>query len=82
MSKVFKRVVLNRILQFENVNKLIIPEQFGFRKHRNIVQQLVRLLGHIITNFNINKSTAMLFSVTIMLPLDKSELRHPSLGSS
>lgn len=59
-NKIFEKIILNRILKFENENKILIDEQFGFRRNRSTVQQLVRIVHNISCNFNINKSTAMI----------------------
>ena len=67
LSKIFERIILNRIINFENESKIIIPEQFGFMKNKSTVQQLVRITNTISNNFNINKSTAM-----ILLDIEKA----------
>ena len=67
MSKVMERVILNRILEHESENKILISEQFGFRSNRSTVQQLVRITNEVSNNYNINKSTAM-----ILLDIEKA----------
>lgn len=67
LSKVYEKIILNRIKDFELANNLLIPQQFGFREKRNTVQQLFRVTNHISTNFNIKKSTAM-----VLLDIEKA----------
>ena len=67
LAKTFERLIFNRILSFENKNKLLICEQFGFRKNRSTVQQLINLVNAITVNLNINKTTAI-----VLLDLEKA----------
>ena len=60
LSKLLEKILLNRILEFEAINKILINEQFGFRKNKSTVQQLARITDKICNNFNINRHTAML----------------------
>lgn len=60
LSKIFERVILNRIHEFEKNNNNLNQEQFGFRKGRSTVQQLARITNVISNGLNQNKSTAML----------------------
>ena len=59
LSKIYEKIILNRIKNHENKHQYLIPEQFGFREQRNTVQQLYRVSNHISTNFNLNKATAL-----------------------
>ena len=45
----------------------LIPEQFGFREQRNTVQNLYRVFNYVSTNFNPNKSTAL-----VLLDIEKA----------
>ena len=67
MSKIFEKVVLFRLLKHENNAKILIPEQFGFRRGRSTVHQLARLTNDISEGFNRNQSTA-----TLLLDIEKA----------
>lgn len=60
LSKILERVILNRIHKFEKANKIIIPEQFGFRNNHSTTLQLARIVDQATINFNLNKTTALL----------------------
>lgn len=57
LSKVFERIIYKKIKKFESINNILITNQFGFRNNRSSVQQLIRHLRHISTNFNKKIST-------------------------
>lgn len=59
-SKIFEKILLNRITKFEKDNKTIIPEQFGFRTKHSTSLQLARIADLATINFNININTALL----------------------
>lgn len=63
ISKVVEKTILNKIKEHEKQNNIIINEQFGFREKHDTVQQVVRIVNDIRTNYNMN-------NVTIMLLLD------------
>ena len=50
LSKAFEKIIFNRIKNHENIKKLLIPEQFGFRSNRCTIQQLHRVTNYISTN--------------------------------
>ncbi|KAL6416951.1 hypothetical protein ACFW04_014777 [Cataglyphis niger] len=52
ISKVVKKVMLNKIRKYEAQNNITIDEQFWFREKHNTVQQVVRIVNDIRYNFN------------------------------
>ena len=60
LSKLSEKIIHKRLDKFEEKQKIIIEEQFGFREQHSTVQQLVRISNDITTNFNLNKVTVML----------------------
>ena len=61
ISKIFERVILNRLKNHEAEHKQLIPEQFGFRERIITLHQLALLTDYISTNFNTNHSTAVAY---------------------
>ena len=59
MGKVFEKLVLIKLINFEENNNIIIPEQFGFRSAHSTTQQVLRITENIALNFNNNLSTGM-----------------------
>ncbi|XP_046679311.1 uncharacterized protein LOC124366754 [Homalodisca vitripennis] len=49
-SKIIERVVLKRLLQFLNANKLLTEYQHGFKKGKSTITALVDLIEDIINN--------------------------------
>lgn len=61
LSKLFEKLILNRLLNFVETNNIILPEQFGFRQGHSTTHQLVRVVNNIQRNRAVSKSTAMAF---------------------
>lgn len=59
MSKVFERLILDRMNIHESANKIIINEQFGFKNQHSTTQQVLRITESVSLGFNKNKSTGM-----------------------
>lgn len=57
ISKVLEKIILNRLSKFHE--KIIIPEQFGFRRHHSTVQQLTRITLNIENNLKSKITTGM-----------------------
>ena len=52
LSKLFERLTLNRMLSFIYDKEILSPNQFGFRKGRNVNQAVAKLTTHIIQAFH------------------------------
>lgn len=59
ISKLFERIILDRLLENINSNDVLPPEQFGFRRGHSTVHQLKRMVNCINNNKAVSKSTAM-----------------------
>lgn len=60
-TKVTEKIILKRLQKHENTLHIIRNEQFCFRHRHSTVQQIFRITNDIITGFNKNKVTTMLF---------------------
>ena len=59
VGKMFEKLILGRMLEFESENQILINQQFGFRSKHSTTQQVLRITETISLRFNENKSTAM-----------------------
>ena len=59
IGKVFEKVILSRLLEFELEKPVLINQQFGFRAKHSTTQQVLRIAETVSLRFNENKSTAM-----------------------
>lgn len=59
LSKLFEKVILNRVLDHVNNNNILLQEQFGFRKGHSTSHQLYRVTNIINKNKSVAKSTVM-----------------------
>ena len=59
IGKIFEKLLLNRMMDFENENQILINQQFGFRSKHSTTQQVLRITESAAMRFNENKSTAM-----------------------
>lgn len=60
LGKILEKIILNRLNRHEKQNKILIPEQFGFKANHNTVLQLGRIVDLATINFNLKNSTALL----------------------
>lgn len=67
LSKVFEKIILNRLNVFIEDKNLLPDEQFGFRRSHSTIHQLQRVVQHTKTNFKNKKSTGM-----IILDIEKA----------
>lgn len=59
LSKLFEKIIQNRLLNFANENNIFPEEQFGFRRGMSTVHQLSRVYQTIKRNREVAKTTAM-----------------------
>lgn len=67
LGKIYEKLILTRIKNFEFEHPTIIPNQFGFRSQRNTVLQAARIFNDILIDFNMKKSTTL-----VALDLEKA----------
>jgi len=60
-SKIFEKVMSNRLTSFLETNKLLCEQQFGFRKSHSTLHPLVHFLNKISEAKNKNKYTIAIF---------------------
>jgi len=59
VSKLFERIIANRLVTYVSQQRLLPPEQFGFRKKHSTVTQLARITDYISNGYNLHKHTGM-----------------------
>lgn len=59
LSKIFEKIILNRLNNIISDKQLIPNEQFGFRHGHSTCQQLKRVVNHIKNGFKLKKSTGL-----------------------
>lgn len=59
IGKVFERILCNKLSTFIEVEEVFPSYQFGFRREHNTTHSLVRIRNWVTTNFDCQKSTAM-----------------------
>ena len=59
LSKLFERLILDRVQEHVLNNNILLPEQFGFRKGHSTAHQLYRVTNIIKRNKSVAKSTFM-----------------------
>jgi Reverse transcriptase (RNA-dependent DNA polymerase) len=55
-SKIYERVVYNRLVTFLNINELLSPYQFGFRKGHSTVHPLTLFMNTVSESLNKKKT--------------------------
>lgn len=59
IGKLFEKFILERLLEHDSENNILIPQQFGFRSKHSTTQQILRITETVSLRFNKDKSTAM-----------------------
>ena len=67
IGKIFERIILDKLQDFEWEQKIFIPEQFGFRNNHSTVQQILRITESASKGFNQNRSSGM-----VLLDVEKA----------
>lgn len=60
LSKVYEKIIKEKILQIVSDRKIFPDEQFGFRRYHSTAHQVFRICRHIKLNRAVGKSTGML----------------------
>lgn len=67
VGKLFERLILNELNYHESIQKIFIPQQFGFRTGHSTDQQILRITERAAIGFNHNESTGL-----VLLDLEKA----------
>jgi hypothetical protein len=67
VGKMFEKLILERMLEFEKEARVLINQQFGFRSKHSTTQQVLRITEKVSQRFNEDKSTAM-----VLLDIEKA----------
>jgi hypothetical protein len=59
VGKIFEKIILTRMIEFEGENHILRDQQFGFRAKHSTTQQIMRIVETVSLRFNEDKSTAM-----------------------
>ncbi|RZC42429.1 RVT 1 domain containing protein [Asbolus verrucosus] len=59
LAKVTEKIIHNRLEKILRAKNIKLDTQFGFKKHHNTVQQLIRIVNDISINFNKDNNTVM-----------------------
>jgi len=70
LSKIFEKIINNRLLEFVTRNKIIKQHQTAFLPNKDSTENVLHVTQTIINNFNLNKYT-LLLSLDIMKAFDK-----------
>lgn len=67
IGKIFERLVLEKLKSFEEINKIFINEQCGFKSDHSAIHQVLRITEKATMNFNRHKSTGL-----VLLDIEKA----------
>lgn len=60
LGKLFEKLTLQKLLKFETINSILIPEQFGFRNFHSTTHQVMKIVEKVSSDFNKDLSTGMI----------------------
>ncbi|GFV13172.1 RNA-directed DNA polymerase from mobile element jockey [Trichonephila clavipes] len=61
LSKLAEKIISTRLNDFLEINKILIPEQHGFRPRLSTTHQLLRVVEYIKEGNNMGQCTAAVF---------------------
>ena len=61
MSKIYERLMYNRLISYFNKNDFLSENQFGFKEHHTTSMAVLRLTDHIATQFDKGNLTIGVF---------------------
>ena len=61
LGKMFEKVIVNRFTNFFDKNKVISPNQFGFRRHHSTELAVTEIHNKLLRNMDENKHTCTIF---------------------
>ena len=76
MSKIFERLILNRLVSFFQRNKILLPTQFGFRHNHSTLYPILDIMTECYNNIDHKR-----FSTFLFLDIKKAfdSVRHKKL---
>ena len=61
MSKIFERLILNRLVSFFQCNKTFIPTQFGFRHNHSTLYPILDIMTECCDSIHHKRFSALFF---------------------
>jgi hypothetical protein len=61
--KILETIMFNRLCQYEHTNKILAPEQFGFRKESNIEKVTFSLTDSVLFSLNLQQQIGGIFMI-------------------
>ena len=61
ISKIFERLILNRLISFFQRNKILIPTQFGFRHNHSTLYPIVDMMTECCDSIHHKRFSTLLF---------------------
>ena len=61
MFKIFKRLILNRLVSFFQRNRILIPTQFGFRHNHSALYPILDMMTECYDNIHHKRFSTLLF---------------------
>lgn len=67
IGKLFEKLILEKLTNFEDIKKIFIPQQCGFRNKHSTIHQVLRITEKATINFSKHKSTGL-----VLLDIEKA----------